>query len=508
LTRPFPPPTIRRMRCLSRAPVLLASLALPACSSGAPSAAPPVHYRSPCTETGAAFAGNPLGTKCGRLVDAEGRFVTLRGVNARVKGIFDVVWDPTQPPLMPLTGFSAGDATQMRELGFDALRLPLNWSGVEPTESGGFDEAYLDQVATVVGLCRDAGIQVLLDLHQDDYSKELGGDGAALWAIQPPPTMLGPPPAGVNPLMTNQTISAFNTFFGDAAEGATLRARFIAMATHVAARFAAEPAVIGLEIYNEPPADIATLLALYRPALEAFREAMPDKLFAFEPSAVRNIADRAPLGTGSLGPGTAYAPHIYTFVFNEGTTVDQQLMTKDDLQPSNESAAEEAASWDAPPLVTEWGYSPDSPHAQDFFTWQSELQEQYQLSSFMWVWKELPPADWGCFDYDATTQRFTERSWMKKVLARVRPAAVAGWPVGYSFDRATGVFELTFLADPAVTAPHLIAVAPALGPPLLVTCDGLLAAPSSVDAWGTVSVPCGAQDGKSHLLRVMVAPLP
>ncbi len=148
------------------------------------------------------------------------------------------------------------------------------------------------------------------------------------------------------------------------------------------------------------------------------------------------------------------------------------------------------------------------PKAPEFFTWQSELQEQYALSSFLWVWKELPPADWGCFDYDTATSSFAERAWMKKVVARVRPAAVAGWPGTYGFDRASGVFTLTFQSDPAVHAPHLIAVAPVLGAPLSVTCDGAAASFLPADAWGTVAVTCGQGDGVSHTLVVDVAPLP
>lgn len=363
---------------------LLAAIALPACSSNA--TAPPVAdagtdagkdagkeagppYVSPCKE--AVFAGNPLGSRCGRLVDTEGRVVALRGVNARILGIFDVTWDPSQPPLMPIPAFGASDATGLRELGFDALRLPLSWSAIEPAMGGGYDESYLDAVAKVVGYCHDAGVRVLLDLHQDAYSKMMGGDGAPLWAIQPPPTMLGPAPAGVTPATEGQVISAFNTFFGTSAESTSLQGAFIAMASHVAARFANDSTVLGLEIFNEPPVDIEFLLPFYKAALASVRKVMPDKLFAFEPNALRNSADTAPLGSGSLGPGTAYAPHIYTFVFNRGTMAAQETMTKAALEPSNQSAAAEAASWDAPPLVTEWGYGPTSPHAEDFFTWQS-----------------------------------------------------------------------------------------------------------------------------------------
>jgi endoglycosylceramidase len=478
----------------------LALASLPGCFADDGLPLPPV-YQPSCVEV--PFPGAPLGSRCGRLVDAEGRVVTLRGVNARIDGVFDVLWDPTQPPLMPLATFDAGDAEQIRQFGFDALRLPINWSGVEPTKDGGFDESYLDRVAAVVSLAADAGIRVLIDLHQDAYSKEMGGDGAPLWAIEPPPVTLGPDPTAAT---APQVVEAFDTFFGASPAGANLRARFIAMATHVAARFAAEPAVIGLEIYNEPPPGIDALRPFYDAALASFRQVSPDKLFVFEPTGLRNIFDTTSNGPGSLGPGTAYAPHVYTFVFNHQAGAAD--MTKDDLRPSNVGAADEAASWDAPALVTEWGYGPDAVHAADFFTWQAELQEENQLSSFLWLWKELSPSFWGCFDYDAATGAFTERPAMKKWLARVRPSAVAGWPTAYSFDRASGVFDLAFRSDPSVDAAHLIAVAPLLGAPLAVTCDGAAVEASPFDAWGTLSIRCGGTDGADHTLRVTVAPLP
>jgi endoglycosylceramidase len=486
-------------------PLILAA-ALPACS-GKPSATkPPAPYVPPCKEAG--FSGDPLGTRCTNLVDAEGRVVFLRGVNARIKPIFDVVYDPSQPPLMPLTTFDASDATGLRSFGFDALRLPLNWSGIEPTMDGGFDESYLAEVANVVAACKAAGVRVLLDLHQDAYSKELGGDGAPLWAIQPPPTMIGPPPMGTNPATSGQAIAAFNTFFGTSMESEMLRSRFIAMATHVAARFATDPTVIGLEIFNEPPVDISILLPFYQAALPAVRAVMPKKLFMFEPNAFRNIVDTAPPGSGSLGAGTVYAPHVYTFVFNSSDAAEQAAMTKEDLRPSEMGAATEGVSWDAPAVVTEWGYDPSGVKAEEFFTWQAVLQEEYQLSSFLWLWKELAPSYWGCFDYDATTGAFTERPTMKKVLARVRPAAVAGWPTSYSFDRASGAFELQFQSDPAVMAPHLIAVAPVLGAPTSVTCDGAPIRTQSEDAYGTLSLVCGQGDGESHTVKISVAALP
>ena len=77
----------------------------------------------------------------------------------------------------------------MRALGLDLLRLPINWSGVEPAPRQ-LDDAYLDRVDAAVRARRTQGWYVLIDLHQDAYSKEIGEDGAPLWAIEPPPAML------------------------------------------------------------------------------------------------------------------------------------------------------------------------------------------------------------------------------------------------------------------------------------------------------------------------------
>ncbi len=88
----------------------------------------------------------PLSTRCGNLVDAQGRSVVLFGVNARVEGVFDVDLGPGRVPLQPIPPFTLDDARRMRAAGFNVLRLPMQWSGVEPTEGGGFSTAYLARV--------------------------------------------------------------------------------------------------------------------------------------------------------------------------------------------------------------------------------------------------------------------------------------------------------------------------------------------------------------------------
>ncbi len=98
--------------------------------------------------------------------DAEGRVALLRGINARVEGVFDVTFDDGRTPLEPIPALTAADCTRMRELGFDLLRLPINWSGIEPAR-GAYAEAYLARVDAAIDCAGNAGLYVLVDLHQD-----------------------------------------------------------------------------------------------------------------------------------------------------------------------------------------------------------------------------------------------------------------------------------------------------------------------------------------------------
>jgi len=472
------------------------------CSAEDPAA---VETNAPCSEP--AQAGSPLGVHCGQLVDSDGRVVFLRGVNARVEGVFDVTFDDGRTALEEIPPFTADDALAMRDFGFDALRLPINWSGVEPTKDGGFDEAYLDRVEQAVEHAHAAGLRVLLDIHQDAYSKEIGEDGAPLWAILPPPTKLleGPLTDLEDRRFSKQVLDAFDTFFGESADGSWLRERFTAMAVHVMKRFEAHPAVIGLEIFNEPQTTQAGVMALNDAAYPALRAAAPKKLYLFEPPVTRNVLDVAPVPDAPLGPMTGYAPHIYTLAF-VSTDAQKQAMTKETLRNSHANARVEADAWQAPLVITEWGFGPNAIKASEYFTWQSELAEESFASSFFWLWKEQSQGNWGCFDYDPGKQVFSERASVKKALARVRPMAVAGWPTRVAFDRATGVFELEFAGNPSVGAPHRIAVAPVLGAPTTVECDGQ-SADYVVAEDGEVRVSCG-RSAAPHLLRVLVPAAP
>ena len=456
---------------------------------------------APCTEAAGPFA--PWSTRCGQIVDDAGRVVVVHGINARIAGVFDVTLSGGRAPVEAIPTFGASDAAQMRSMGFNLLRLSMHWSGVEPDVDGGYDGAYLDRVAAVVGLARSGGLKVLLDFHQDAYSKEIGEDGAPLWAIVPAPTQLlsGPLNDLGDRRQSAQVLAAFHTFFGDGAEGDRLRARFTQMAAAVATRFRGDDTVVGYEIYNEPIALESQVQRLSVQVATALRAADPGHLVFFEPdSSGRAVVNHSARPTARFPvTGAVYAPHTYPLAFT-GTPAQLASFTVETLRPATESARAEADLWGTPLVVTEWGFDPRSDRAPDYYRFMQDLQAEYQAGAMYWVWKEQVQGAWGLFDIDAASGAWSVRPAARRLLARVRPESIAGVPVSWAYDGAAHRLVLRVTARDDRRGPHRIYVPDAadFAPSFTVTCDGMAANAARDPSTGIVTVTCGGADGSAH----------
>ncbi len=118
--------------------------------------------------------------------DGTGRQLLFRGYNAKVNGIFDAQFSDGRAPNETFPDFDEASAEKFEELGFDAMRLTINWSALEPTPLH-YSDAFFAKVDVVLDMAHRHHFYVILDMHQDAYSKEIGEDGAPLWAITPEP---------------------------------------------------------------------------------------------------------------------------------------------------------------------------------------------------------------------------------------------------------------------------------------------------------------------------------
>jgi endoglycosylceramidase len=449
--------------------------------------------------------GRALRVVDGRLVDKAGREITLRGVNARAAGVFDVTFDDGRLPLEAIPTFDAGDVERMRDLGFNLLRLPINWSALEPVR-GRYSRSYLRRIAKVVALCGKRDVSVLLDFHQDAFSKEIGQDGAPRWVLD---LLLGPDgyPYLGGPLedltarrLAPHTLQAFTRF--DANEHG-VQDLFGKAAAVVAKRFRRSRAVVGYEIMNEPLATPdatgeAQLLALHVRVAEAIRRVDGKHLVVFEPNTLRNFLNEAPKPAAPFpDPRAIYAPHIYTYVFDGKTFTGDTT----ELASSMQKAAEEAAAWGVPLLVGEYGIDPTHPLANEWITASLDLQDQLRAHSTFWLWEEISSGHWGLFEGESSDAG-GDRPERVRALSRPYARAVPGRVLEHTVDPATSALHLRWRANgPGDVA---IFVAPRRFPNgVAIACDGA-AVDAAPDRVGHV-VRFGCGESGEHTVDV-VAP--
>ncbi len=132
-----------------------------------------------------------------RFVDAAGRTVILRGVNLGGDSKVPYPHGATHHPTdfsdhreVSFIGrpFPLAEADEhfgrLRHWGFNCLRLLTTWEAIEHAGPGQYDTAYLDYFAE---LCERAGrheLYVVVDFHQDVWSRMTGGDGAPGWIFE------------------------------------------------------------------------------------------------------------------------------------------------------------------------------------------------------------------------------------------------------------------------------------------------------------------------------------
>jgi endoglycosylceramidase len=442
---------------------------------------------------GAIACGQPtvdsaLRSQQGRLRDRDGREVLLRGVNARVEGLFDVEFNDGRQKLEEIPPFGNDDCRRLGdELGLDHLRLPINWSALEP-EDDQFQPAYVDRILAVAATCARYGVMTVVDFHQDAFSKEIGEDGAPLWAIHPAPTMLleGPLTDLAERRMSAQVRDAFTTFFRNSAGGWDAFAQAVA---YVAERIDGQPGIVGLELFNEPVIffDDQTLVGFHRHVAASVREVAPGLAVFFEPSALRNITD-SDAASPEIGITNAvYSPHVYTDVFEDGWVTEDVAK----LDASVAAAKVEATAHQAALYVGEFGHDNTALGAR-YVEASLAAFDATRASWAYWVYEEWSQGGWGL--YDATTApvgRGAFREARAALLARAYPVAVDGDLASVSYDISAR--RLTVGLERAGAGVHELA-APLLTYPagVAVTCDGV--AVVATRTGGRVRVGCAGRE--------------
>ncbi|MGA2931202.1 MAG: cellulase family glycosylhydrolase [Acidimicrobiales bacterium] len=202
------------------------------------------------------------------LYDADNRVVLLHGTNVVYKHPPYIAYpDPGEP-----WNFSSTDAARMRSLGFDVVRLGIEWQALEPGSGGpnqprictpgspgnphefnlAVAERYLAHVAATVKLLSRYGIYTLLDMHQDVYNQNFRGEGAPNWAVCTDGVPIVASSGRWSSNYSNpQLDTAVHHFWTNDVVG-NLQGQFDLVWATVANYFKNDRWVVGYDPYNEP----------------------------------------------------------------------------------------------------------------------------------------------------------------------------------------------------------------------------------------------------------------
>lgn len=373
------------------------------------------------------------------ITDEDGRILIFHGIN--------VISAAKSDPLR-VGGTTQEDFDRIAdEWGLNAVRLLIFWDGIEP-EKGQYDLEYLARVRERLDWCEEAGVYVILDMHQDLYSIKFGGDGAPEWAIKDD----GQPFELQSPWELNYLQPAvkasIDNFWRLENGHPELQEHYIDAMVFALDKLADHPAVLGIDIYNEPT--MANFYGLYRfesqnltpftqNAINAIRENHNDLWIFFEPSALgANQGFRSRLGNledpREGASRLVYFPHLYTLDLD---ITDKYAGFPIWINFWGHQRQKEAHEFAMPMMVGEFGLNEDQPGALDFLR---DVLEMYDKTTSGWFYWSYDPGSWGLQNQDG------EENLKANFLIYPYPQKIAGVQPSFSWQSDKRVFSLTFFA--------------------------------------------------------------
>ena len=139
-----------------------------------------------------------LTIKNGWFLDDHGRRILLRGVNLGASsklpkipnGATHLKSDFSDHREVSFIGrpFSLDEAPshlkRLKHWGFNCLRLLITWEAIEHSGPNIYDLEYLEYIEELLKLTSEYGFYIIIDPHQDAWSRMSGGDGAPGWTFE------------------------------------------------------------------------------------------------------------------------------------------------------------------------------------------------------------------------------------------------------------------------------------------------------------------------------------
>ena len=151
--------------------------------------------------------------------DTDKREVTLRGINVAADAKFPAL--PNLPSHSAVKFFEGDEVSfigrpfspeeahmhfsRLRKWGYNFIRYITTWEAIEHAGPGQYDEEWIQHTIEVLRLAKHYGFYIMIDPHQDVWSRFSGGSGAPMWTLYA---------AGLNPRTFAATEAAWvhNTY--------------------------------------------------------------------------------------------------------------------------------------------------------------------------------------------------------------------------------------------------------------------------------------------------------
>jgi len=464
------------------------------------------------------------------FIDEENRGNIFHGVNVVYK-LAPFIPNTSEEHWDAFYSLNSKDIQIMKDYGFNIVRLGITWESVEKKRDQ-FDYEYLDKMEKLVSKFGEAGIKVIIDAHQDLFSRVFCGEGVPVFYVD---DLLNSKEEFIDTNCDFSLLAQFNKFIGtciplksydwqyelqDKTKIPTLKScgdkfmkyhqsselstsyqafylnkfnlqdKFVEFWKTVATKFAKNPHVIGLDLWNEPWAGnifieaspfipgYSTnkhLIPFYNKLYNELKKIDPEFIYLLEtvpfPDTLPFFGgysmggfNKVPLGNDLL-EYQALNLHSYCCMAKSDACDSGEPLFEDTLSlcPSFHKRKLAKNKYQAdklgiPLIITEFGACSDSKACFNEMKGFLDAADQHLTSWAYWMYKPFGDHTTsahgnteGIFYEDGTPQEVKERA-----LTRTYIQAYQGVPISVQFDYETGFFLSKFYLDMDINAPSRI----------------------------------------------------
>ncbi len=402
----------------------------------------------------------PLHVDGPRIVDSSGREVIMRGVCAGMRSKM-----PPFYPFDPEPDFETAldtYADAIDSLGSNVVRLLVIYEAAEPVR-GQYNERYLKIFDRMVRAFGERGIRVIIDAHQDVYSRKFCGDGFPEWAVDPRFRHME---EDTDCLLweahyfSDPVASSFDRFWSNT-DG--IQDSYVAFFGMLAERYQDEPAVVGFEPMNEPfPGwwGLTHYWKWYEKQLFPMYERVARAVHAVDRrylilADICSLENTGSWSTKRVKPdihNLVFAPHYYDLGY-----LGLSFSPGGDVETMRKGLTKHfawAEAWNSPVFVSEYGVSMLRDDAGQYLTRLYSIFDDLHLHGTIWE-ASMSEQLWNrrrklFLNPDGSVM---EPAWN---IDRPYPRAVSGVLDEFSFDAESGTFRLSWDESADVDAASLV----------------------------------------------------